>query len=721
MSDSLVISVRLHEGWYHGAGSIPSPARIFQALIAGRGLSGPLPANSIAALEWLEQQPPPIVAAPVTKAGQPVATFVPNNDLDAKQGDHRRIGEIRTKKSIRPLLFDADVPFLFCWQLDEENRSDSAVRDVCELTERVYQLGRTFDAAWAWAEVLTEDELNEHLRVHRGTINRPSVGRGSVECPTPGSLASLIRRHREMSERYGLTADGKGQTFRRRSKPKWRMVSYDSAAVRVCFDLIDRETSTLMSWPTTQTLTLVTAIRDNAVAKLAGSLPDRETEIKQTLIGRTASGENTGSASARVRIIPLPSIGHEKTSQEVRRILVEIPGNCPLRTDDVAWAFSGQTLGINGRDVDLVCSQAHRQLEHYGVTSNASRQWQTVTPIALTGAPRRRIEPDRTKRQKQDLKGAGERRSEQEIASSAIRHALRHAGIGAKVLSIRVQREPFTGRGHKATDFVVEPRFSKHALWHASLEFEEPVGGPLCLGDGRFMGLGLMRPIRMIEDVFAFSIESGLDANPDPMRLARALRRAVMARTRDVLRTYRLPAYFTGHRDDGTPARSDDEPHLAFLFDPRENHLIVIAPENLDRRPRRWNAENLATLESALEDFHELRAGADGHLRILPVSLDMNQHRLFATSHVWQSVTPYQVNRHSRRSTADATLRNDVLAECERRALPRPEVTVLDWNALPNTGLRGRLRLTFKQAVKGPIVLGRTRHLGGGVFSTVDA
>ncbi len=53
MAYSLAISVRLHEGWYHGAGSISSPARLFQALIAGRGMSGPIPHESNEAVECL--------------------------------------------------------------------------------------------------------------------------------------------------------------------------------------------------------------------------------------------------------------------------------------------------------------------------------------------------------------------------------------------------------------------------------------------------------------------------------------------------------------------------------------------------------------------------------------------------------------------------------------------------------------------------------------------
>ena len=40
--NALLISVRLHEGWYHGSGGVPSPARMFQALVAGAGCIGVL-------------------------------------------------------------------------------------------------------------------------------------------------------------------------------------------------------------------------------------------------------------------------------------------------------------------------------------------------------------------------------------------------------------------------------------------------------------------------------------------------------------------------------------------------------------------------------------------------------------------------------------------------------------------------------------------------------
>lgn len=740
MTDSLIISVRLHEGWYHGSGSIPSPARLFQAIVAGQGLSGPLRPQSIEALEWLERQPPPIVAAPVTKAGQLVKNYVPNNDADAPKvkGDPRRIEKIRTPKLIRPLLFDDSVPFQFCWEVTEKNRDATAIEHLCELANGVYQLGRTVDAAWAWADVLTADELGDRLQSHRGPILRPAIGLGSVECPTPGTLRSLATRHADMSQRYGMTADGKGQTFRRRSKPKWRMVSYSNATTPFCFDLLDRKTSTLVAWPATGAVALVTNVRDAAVARLAAALPDREAEINQTLIGRKPTGENAAPTSSRVRIIPLPSIGHEHADQQIRRLLIEIPGNCPLRTDDVIWAFSGQEVPSDGcqddRRIDLVKAQPHRQLEHYGITSTPSRFWQTVTPVALSSARRRRIEPDRSKRQPSDLKGTAERRMEQEIAAAEIRQALRHAGFDAAVQSVRVQREPFTAHGLRAEDFAAEPRFSKHVLWHVSLELTEPIQGPVCLGDGRFLGLGLMSPVTSPDKpstssrntsldttntrgVFAFAIDSGLAPNADPVVLARALRRAVMARVQETLgpKTH-LPPFFTGHYSDGTPAKSETTPHLAFQYDPAAQRLLVISPAHLQPHSTSAKSNHLATLESAMSDLRDLRAGTAGRLNLTPVRIDPRNDQLFVPSRRWNSATPYAVNRHGKRTTAEKVIQNDVINECNRLGLPRPQVIVHEWQAPSGRGLQASVELRFIHAVPGVILLGKTRYIGGGMF-----
>ena len=59
----------------------------------------------------------------------------------------------------------------------------------------------------------------------------------------------------------------------------------------------------------------------------------------------------------------------------------------------------------------------------------------------------------------------------------------------------------------------------------------------------------------------------------------------------------------------------------------------------------------------------------------------------------------------------------DVIAECERRGLPRPEIELLKLTAGPHGGdISASIRLRFRIVVEGPILLGRDSHFGGGLF-----
>ncbi len=184
MSDTLLISVRFHEGWYHGSGGPPSPARVFQALVAGVGISGPLVQETINSLKWLESQNPPIVGSPHTTSQRAYVNYVPSNDLDAKQGDHRRIGEIRTKKVMATTCLRSAIPFLFAWKL-ADNATIEAAKTIISLADRIYQLGRAVDTAWAWAELLSADELLNCLNDYPGVVRHPSLARAMsiAQCP----------------------------------------------------------------------------------------------------------------------------------------------------------------------------------------------------------------------------------------------------------------------------------------------------------------------------------------------------------------------------------------------------------------------------------------------------------------------------------------------------------------------------------------------------------
>jgi CRISPR-associated protein Csb2 len=723
---ALVLHVRLHDGRYHGEGDWPpSPARLFQALVAGAGLGGPIGDAERKALEWLEVQEAPLVAAPpVRRPRRGVLFYMPNNDSDAIAGDPLRMPKIRTATKIfQPYLFDATVPFVYAWPLAGDAADDGRARAICSLVERLYQLGRGIDMAWAWGEVLDNRDLDGLLARHPGHLFRPSAGSSTTTLPSPcpGSLESIERRYRAFGERFRYVEDGKTVkvVFRRPPGPRFHLVSYDSPPSRQLYELRDPTAKAAFApWPLTRMSSLVVRLRDGAAERLNGALPARKAEIERVLVGRKPDGTNDGPPEHRVRIIPLPSIGHVHADREIRRVLIEVPPTCPVSDADVHWAFSGLDVAdIETGEIQAVFTRTDDEgfLRHYAV-DDRRRVWRTVTPAALPeDARRRRIDPAR---KRDEAKAGPERAMEQARAAAAVCQALRHAGVRAGVESIRVQREPFDANGARVEAFAGGTRFVKERLWHVELAFEAPVSGPLVIGDGRFLGLGVMAPIATLPGFHVFAIESGLIGAPNPEHIARALRRAVMARVQAVLDDTPLPAFFSGHQPDGGPARAEQSSHLAFLCDLPRSRLIVVAPHALDRRDAtREEREHLADLDEALENMRELRAGPAGHLLLRRTWMDPDRDLLTAPSREWESLTSYVVTRHARLGDASAALTADLVAECRRRGLPHPSAAIaLETEGVPGTGLCGRARLEFSAAVKGPVLLGRNRHFGGGLF-----
>jgi CRISPR-associated protein Csb2 len=732
-SCALLIRVRLHDGRYHGAGGWPpSPARLFQALVAGAGLSGPLGEDVSEALRWLERRAPPLIGAPVTRPGQGVMFYMPNNDLDAVGGDPRRTAEIRTAtKFFTPLLFDAAIPFLYAWPLNAAEEHEPYSKAICALSECLYQLGRGVDMAWAWGAVLDAGELETLLSNYPGRIYRPSSGGhgDTLTCPQPDSLQSLVTRYQANTRRFKTEAKGKKvqQYFSQAPRPRFRTVTYESPPSRRVYELRERSSeASFAAWPLARASKLVVCLRAGAVGRLRQALPSRIGEVERVLVGRKSGGADEGPTTARARIVPLPSIGHHHADRAIRRVLVEVPGGCPLRADDVHWAFSGLELvdAKTGEDLGTILTPASddSMLErHYGGGGRSrSRTWRSVTAVALPEtAGRRRIEPTH---RIEEAKDGRERASELARAAAAVTQALRHAEVRERAEVIRVQREPFEGNGERVEAFAPGTRFARDRLWHVEITFERPLSGPLVIGDGRFLGLGLMAPVQTdVPGVHAFCVVGGLAEPARASDVTRALRRAVMARVQVVLgHLAELAAFFTGHGDDARPARSEQDPHLAFAFDPASKRLLVIAPHVLGRRtPGGAEIEHLRTLDAALDGFRVLLAGAAGALELLPVPIDAESDAIFGRSRLWVSVTPYVVTRHAKAAHAWEALAIDIRAECRRIGLPEPQVEVDDARGAAGLGLVGSVRLTFQQAVAGPIVLGRNRHSGGGVFQCI--
>ncbi|GDY13101.1 hypothetical protein LBMAG53_19790 [Planctomycetota bacterium] len=717
MTRYLTIHVRAQDGRYHGDGDeLPSPFRLFQALVAGAGISGPLDQQTKEALTWFEGIPDaPIIASPRLVRGQMVTMFMPNNDLDKFGGDVRDIAKTRGAKKVwRPKHFDPEVPWIYAWPFTEDgaNHADT----ICALSEKLYQLGRGVDMAWAWGEVLDEAALDTKLVEYNGIVRRPSAGDGLVlACPTKGSFASLERRYQAARFR---TESGQ-RVFVQQAKPSYRQISYDCPPNRHVFELRSASDSDrLVSWPLAGASLLVVSAREAARARLSTAMPDRLQEVDRHLVGRKHDGSNAVHAENRVRIIAIPSIGMHYTDRAIRRLLVEIPAACPLLSEDVRWAFSGAELSDPDtgevKGVLLSPSADDAMLRHYGVGA-AARVFRSVTPVALPEVgKRRRIEPTR---KLAEAKRGLERVVEISGARAAVIHALRHAGVRAQAESIRLQREPFDGAGSRVETFADGTRFEKERLWHVEIAFGVPVEGPLVLGDGRFLGLGLMAPAKdVVPGIHAFAITDGLEGQPEALDIARALRRAVMARVQATIGPRELLApFFSGHAEDGAPVRRSRSPHLSFAYDPDLGRLLVLAPHVVERRAPQ-DLDHLRTLDAALEGFCELRVGHAGILSFSRVAVLERDDSLLGHSRVWKTITPYVVTRHTKSGAATEALAADVRAECRRLGLPEPSVESSNIRGVPGIGLVGDVTLCFERSVAGPLLLGRTRYFGGGLF-----
>lgn len=706
----LLITVRLLDARWHGAGAWPPPPfRLFQALVAG-ALQGQPPdrAEQLApAFSWLEALPPPTIAAPATRRGTALSTYEPNNDweLEVAKGHHR--SRAATKRT-RPRLIEADVPILYLWPLLEPQAPQAA--SVVAAASQLYRLGRGVDMAFALAEVLPFDEAEARLAASGGCIHRPTGGIGGTDlpCPTVGSYASLLDRHGAATRRQ--LHDG----LRLPPPPRFRTVGYEAPWTRFLFDLVaETAEGGFRPQPATSVGALTERVRDRLASLLRRHHDDAR--VERLIVGR---GAGSADKLQRPRLIPLPSIGMRHSDQGVRRILLEVPPDCPLPAEALAWAAGCVHLGADehGEVIDegaprLVRAADDAMLHHYGCGTPATR-WRTITPIALPIAAARR--PGR-------LPGSA-RAAGEAATADGLGAALRHAGIAVAATAIHLRREPFERHGARAGAFAPGTRFTPDRLWHAEIVFAAPVAGPLVIGDGRWLGLGLLAPVREpLPEVALYALASDRPLPADAATdVVAAVRRAVMALARDD--HGRVPPLFSGHGADGAPLRRDHHAHVFLAAadadgDGRLDSLVFAAPWACDGAARPANGERRAFAEVAGR-LRQVRAGGRGVLSLTP---NEEPHPLTAPAGAWRSATSYRPTRHPRRpAEAAAAVAADVIAECARRRLPRPAVTVDGLAADPVTGdLVARLTLRFAVAVPGPLLLGRGSHKGQGLFVPV--
>lgn len=187
---------------------------------------------------------------------------------------------------------------------------------------------------------------------------------------------------------------------------------------------------------------------------------------------------------------------------------------------------------------------------------------------------------------------------------------------------------------------------------------------------------------------------------------------------------------FSGHEPDG---RSDSAGHHGHVFlaadgdgsdDGSIMRLIVAAPWVVDRRAGRTSGRERRFFEQVVRRLTELRAGPLSRFDGLVAEPMNDGDPLLGPASLWIGRTPYVATRNlKKRDDPESFVKTDVLAECRRRGLPSSaEVEVLDVRSGPRGGRpSATLKLRFAKAVRGPILLGRDSHAGGGMFRAASS
>jgi CRISPR-associated protein Csb2 len=205
------------------------------------------------------------------------------------------------------------------------------------------------------------------------------------------------------------------------------------------------------------------------------------------------------TSQPRFLLVPVPSIewrpGGGEVVTAVRRVFVL---SSDAHSQDVSWA--ARVLG----GVELIDEKTRRPVALLAIASTSDRAlkryideatvWATVTPVVLPGHddPRGlRVRAGRTRdasEQKKLLLRLAQRRE------GLVRKALRHSGFSDDLVlgaQIETREVGFFAGVEPALRYAVPLHLAAFPRLHVHIIWPRPVPGPLCIGRGRFSGLGL--------------------------------------------------------------------------------------------------------------------------------------------------------------------------------------------------------------------------------------
>jgi CRISPR-associated protein Csb2 len=223
--------------------------------------------------------------------------------------------------------------------------------------------------------------------------------------------------------------------------------------------------------------------------------------IPEVLSGHTADGRP--SLEPHLAIVPLPFVGHEYASGALLGVALVFPRQAGTadrravygavsrweeryRQKDEETPAVRLNLGAAGAlALERIDWGAIQTSLRAATWCRPSKTWYSVTPVALDRNP-----GDLRSRDPHKLAIA------LEDARETVRRACERLGLPRPRDVEILPAAPWAGaeKARRYPSFPHDPTRTQRVLTHVRLEFHAAVCGPLLLGAGRYLGLGLFRP-----------------------------------------------------------------------------------------------------------------------------------------------------------------------------------------------------------------------------------
>lgn len=426
-----------------------------------------------------------VIGTPIESAVElfPAGLLSPKFVVDVGKKGKRKWISGRGKQERHFPSFTLEEPVVtFVWS--QAHPPDATKTALDGLLERVTRLGHS--SSLVSCRLIDDPPVPNYV-----------AGSGNLvlRCAAPGQLAALQQRFEQH------------QAVKPRSLPFTAVRYREAAEVPSDGELLLRP-DTAGEWIVFEFLVQSRHIPSFRVVEIASTMRAAVMAHAQDPIPEGLSGHQATGAPSRlphVAFLPLPYVEHKYADSRIMGVAVSLPESldeqsrrATLRAiglwernereagaDSLALTFGGKGV------LRLVRMPGPSDLATLrpGSWHRASRRWTTATPIALPTHPGPLA------------KGTAASRSKAwGRAEQAVRRACENVGLPEPV-GVEVSLQPLLRGVSPAADF---PAFRQRGrdgtqmarrLVHAAITFDDLVQGPLVLGAGRFIGLGLMRPL----------------------------------------------------------------------------------------------------------------------------------------------------------------------------------------------------------------------------------